>query len=99
MSLTGNELVVNGPEYYIKYPDGTEVWLGKLLHRDKKYSHYYGALPPYNNVFIFENMPNEIYVKQTMYHRLPIFYEVDPICCCANNETNIDSVKQTYTQK
>ena len=99
MALTGNELVVNGPEYYIKYPDGTELWIGKLLHREKRYSHYYGALSPYNNVFLFENMPNNIYVQQSTYHRRPIFYEIDPTCCCAEYNASEKALQQTYTQK
>ena len=82
MALTGDQLKIKGPEYYIYYTDGTRFHLGQLLYREKGYSHYYSGIYPYNNIFIFENTPQRKLIQESTYHRTPIFYEVESVCCC-----------------
>lgn len=52
--LTGDELEINGSSYYIDYKD-TLMDLGKLLRREKTFSHYYETYSIHNMLFVFEN--------------------------------------------
>jgi hypothetical protein len=58
MSLTGDELTVDDESYSILDKNGNAFFLGKLLKREKSFSHFHEAYSSYNNVFIFENMPD-----------------------------------------
>ena len=60
MSLIGDRLCLNSITYNMKLNDGTYFYLGKLLKREKGYSHFHEANCLYNNVFKFDFMP-EIY--------------------------------------
>ena len=99
MALMGDQLKINGPEYYIHYPNGTTFHLGRLLLRERGYSHYYKGLSPYNNIFVFENMQPEHSIQESSYHRKAIFYEERIECCCIGFQDEPDIIYQTYTQK
>lgn len=99
MGLTGNQLVINGPKYYIQYPNGTTFHVGRLLFREKRYSHYYKGFSPYNNIFVFESMPPDHCIQESSYHRKAVFYEDRIECCCIGFQDEPNTIYQTYTEK
>jgi hypothetical protein len=76
--LTGDELVIDGPNYSIKSRNGEKVFLGKLLIRYKGYSHFHETVCIHNNVFVFENTPKIVSEERLLSdcHNIRIFYEV-----------------------
>ena len=52
--LTGDALTINKDEYYIRTRKGEELFLGKLLTREKFYSPFHEAYSRFNNIFHFE---------------------------------------------
>lgn len=52
--MTGDELEINGSFYCIEYKD-TFMELGKLLRREKTYSHFHETYSIHNMLFVFEN--------------------------------------------
>ena len=77
--LTGDELILNGPEYCTQLKDGTAFVLGKLLVRTKFYSPFHEAFSTFNNVFIFENKPDRERMEylDDMWHNTAMFFLVD----------------------
>lgn len=56
MRLTGDELKVNQNNYLIINKNGDDIFLGKLLEREKVYCCLYGIESKFNNNFVFEKM-------------------------------------------
>jgi len=75
--LTGDELFIDGPNYAIKSRNDEEIFLGKLIIRDKGYSHFHETVCTHNNVFVFEHTPKIIFVQSLLSdcHNNRIFYE------------------------
>jgi len=86
--LTGDELILRGPSYAIYRPNNYCIFLGRLLKRERGYSHYQQVYSNYNNVFIFEYMPNENVLMNDFNKRIfiPIERDVCEPCeihtCC-----------------
>jgi hypothetical protein len=78
MSLKGDELTLNDKSYSIKDKNGNDFILGKLIERRKYYSPFHEAYSSYNNIFKFENMPDETLVPGGVddYYDTPKFTEV-----------------------
>jgi hypothetical protein len=57
-NLTGEQLELNSKSYIMKLQDGTEFFVGKLLERSKAFCYFHGSYPNYNNIFVFEYMPD-----------------------------------------
>jgi len=78
MSLTGDELTINDKSYSIKYKNGNEFILGKLLNRSKFVDPFHGTESSYNNIFKFENTPDKNLVPYGMdsYYSTKMFNEV-----------------------
>jgi len=80
MSLTGDELTLNDKSYSIKYKNGNDFNLGKLIRREKSYSPFHESYSIYNNIFVFENKPDMSLVPDSVdvFHNKKIFYETVP---------------------
>jgi hypothetical protein len=76
MSLTGDELTLNDKSYSMKYKNGDYFYLGKLLKRGKTYSPFHDSHSLYNNIFVFENMPDKSLVLYDEYYNKKMFDEV-----------------------
>lgn len=78
MSLTGNELTINDKSYSIKDKDGKNFILGKLLKREAFCDPFHGSCSSWNNVFVFENMPDKSLVPDgvSSYYNTKKFNEV-----------------------
>lgn len=74
--LTGDELNFHAT-YALKERNGNTFYLGKLLERDKSYSPFHGTTSLYNNIFVFENMP-DAKLSIDSHHNNRVFQEVDP---------------------
>ena len=72
--LKGDELLLNGPNYAATI-NGEEVFLGKLLRREKSYSYFNETYSLYNNVFVFEKSPSNIRFNNCF--NIRIFYEIN----------------------
>lgn len=59
MSLTGDQLTLHDTSYSIKDKNGSDFILGKLLKREKAYCPFHESYSLNNNIFVFENMPDE----------------------------------------
>ena len=75
--LTGDELVLDGPNYAIKSKNGEEVFLGKLLKRERGFSYFHEAFSIHNDVFVFEYTTNIVLEERLLYdcYKNHIFYE------------------------
>ena len=59
MLLSGDKLYLHSIPYKILLNNGTYFYVGKLLKREKGYSHFFETDCLYNNIFEFEFMPNK----------------------------------------
>jgi hypothetical protein len=95
--LTGDELILRGPSYAIYRPNNYCIFLGRLLKRERGYSHYQQVYSNYNNIFIFEHMPNGDVLLNNFFDYIPnkdllmncynkrIFMNVSPeVCQCCS---------------
>jgi len=80
MSLTGDQLTLHDISYSIKDRNGSDFILGKLLKREKAYSPFHESYSLNNNIFVFENMPDEHLFPNGVdgYHNTKIFTIVEP---------------------
>ena len=75
--LTGDELVIDGPNYAIRSRNDEEVFLGKLLKRERGFSYFHEAFSIHNNVFVFEHNPKIVLEQRLLSdcHNNRFFYE------------------------
>ena len=73
--LTGDMLTINKDEYYIQTRTGEELFLGKLLLRERFYSPFHEAYSKFNNIFQFEypSIRNDV-VPIDDWYKTAIFY-------------------------
>ena len=87
MSMTGNEINVNGDEYFIRMKDGKYFFLGKLKDRRKSFNCILNQYSVNYTVFIFEHMPPKEKVQMMcLWHYYPIFK------CAKSNEHNANEI-------
>lgn len=76
--LTGDELVENGPYYFLKDWNNEFIFVGRLLRRVRAYDYDLGREPKYNNCFIFEHHPCGARIMPMYYwYNTPIFKKED----------------------